>query len=97
MKNSRTNRREAVALRYDTDLDTAPRVTARGRGFIAERILEAARQHDIPIREEPDLLPLLAQVDLQDEIPPVLYRAVAEILAFVYEKEREFSARSGPR
>jgi len=91
MSRGKPKRREAVALRYNSEQDAAPRVTAKGQGFIADRILEAAKQHGIPVREEADLLPLLAQVDLQDEIPPALYRAVAEILAFVYAKEKEFA------
>jgi len=78
------SRREAVALRYEIGEDRAPRVTAKGRGVVAEKILEAARRHGVPVREDPDLLPLLARLDLYQEVPPALYRAVAEVLAFVY-------------
>lgn len=72
----------AVALRYEGR--GAPRVTAKGKGHTAERILELAREHDIPLREDPVLVELLAKVGLGDEIPPALYRAVAEVIAFAY-------------
>lgn len=72
----------AVALRYDGA--GAPRVTAKGRGEAAERILTLAREHRIPIREDPDLAALLSTVELGDEVPPALYRAVAEVIAFAY-------------
>ncbi|MFA7095206.1 MAG: EscU/YscU/HrcU family type III secretion system export apparatus switch protein [Gammaproteobacteria bacterium] len=72
----------AVALRYDGH--GAPRVTAKGRGCVAENILELARAHDIPLQEDPALAELLAKVDLGDEIPRALYHAVAEVIAFAY-------------
>ena len=72
----------AVALRYDGS--GAPRVSAKGRGEVAERILSIAREHRIPIRQDGNLLQLLALVELGDEVPPELYRAVAEVLAFAY-------------
>lgn len=72
----------AVALRYDGV--GAPRVTAKGRGEVAERILTLAREHGIPIREDPNLAVLLSTVELGDEVPPALYRAVAEVIAFAY-------------
>jgi flagellar biosynthesis protein len=72
----------AVALRYERDDLRAPRVTARGAGELAQRILALAQQHDVPVREDPDLLELLAACDLGAEIPPELYHAVAELLAF---------------
>lgn len=72
----------AVALRYDGK--RAPTVTAKGRGEIAERILESAHKHDVPLHEDPQLAALLARVELGDEIPEALYRAVAEVIAFAY-------------
>lgn len=72
----------AVALRYDGE--GAPRLTAKGHGETAERILALARRHGIPIQQDRALVELLAQVRLGEEIPPVLYAAVAELLAFVY-------------
>lgn len=72
----------AVALKYDGS--GAPRVTAKGGGQVAERIVELARQHDVPIQENAPLVQLLAQVELDAEIPPALYLAVAEVIAFAY-------------
>jgi flagellar biosynthesis protein len=75
---------QAVALRYRKELDRAPTVVAKGRGVIAERIREIAREHGIQVQEDSDLVELLAKVDLDREIPAELYAAVAEILAWVY-------------
>ncbi|NLN59111.1 MAG: EscU/YscU/HrcU family type III secretion system export apparatus switch protein [Deltaproteobacteria bacterium] len=74
----------AAALRYDPDRDAAPRLTAKGRGHVADRIIETAREHGIPIRNDPGLVEILSRLDLDDQIPVEVYRAVAEILAFVY-------------
>jgi flagellar biosynthesis protein len=71
-----------VALRYDGD--SAPRVIAKGKGHIAEEILNIALEHEIPLYEDPELVRLLAQLELGDEIPQALYLAVAEIIAFAY-------------
>ncbi|NLI82100.1 MAG: flagellar biosynthesis protein FlhB [Deltaproteobacteria bacterium] len=81
--------RKAAALKYRQQIDSAPRLVAKGRGAIADRILEAARQHNIPIEKDPVLVEVLCQLDLDQEIPPELYRAVAEILAYVYRTTRK--------
>lgn len=83
------NREKAVALRYREHEDRAPRVVAKGEGYIAERILETARQNGIPIYQDHDLLELLAQVDIDREIPSELYTAVAEILSWIYRANSE--------
>ena len=67
-------------------------VTAKGRGDVARRIVEVAQEHRIPIREDDALVRLLAQVDLGDEIPPELYLAVAQVIAFAYA----LSGKTGP-
>ncbi|MGR9092790.1 MAG: EscU/YscU/HrcU family type III secretion system export apparatus switch protein [Gammaproteobacteria bacterium] len=72
----------AVALKWNGR--GAPKVTAKGRGETATRILELAREHDIPLRHEHELLELLLLVDIDREIPQTLYIAVAEIIAFAY-------------
>ena len=77
-------RRRAVALRYDTQQDHAPRVTAKGAGLLAERIVSLAREHGVPVHEDPDLVTLLSKLDVNAEIPEDLYKAVAEVLAFIY-------------
>jgi flagellar biosynthesis protein len=76
--------KKAVALHYEADRQKAPQVTAKGRGLVAERIIELARAEGIPIQEEPELMDALIQLDFYEEIPSSLYQAVAEILAFVY-------------
>lgn len=76
--------KRVVALRYDTSMDTAPRVVAKGQRLVAERILEVAREHRVHVHEDPALLGLLSKLDINAEIPPELYNAVAEVLAFVY-------------
>jgi flagellar biosynthesis protein len=71
----------AVALHYDKT--GAPRVVAKGRGSIGEKIIEVAKAHDIPIEENEVLAGALSNVELGDEIPAELYKAVAEVLIFV--------------
>jgi len=71
-----------VALRYDGE--GAPRVTAKGSGYIAKEILAIAKEHNIPLYEDPGLIKLLSQLELGDEIPRSLYLAVAEVIAFAY-------------
>lgn len=82
-------RKRAVALRYDTSDDPAPRVIAKGEGVLAERILAIAEEEGIHVQEDPDLLGLLAKLEVNDTIPEELYRAVAEVLAFVYRLNRQ--------
>jgi flagellar biosynthesis protein len=71
----------AVALEYDGR--SAPRVTAKGRGEVAEKIIETARQHDVPVEENPLLAQALASVEIDDHIPEELYKAVAQVIGFV--------------
>src|SRR5512135_2290984 len=87
---------KAVALKYTPKVDRAPKVTAKGSGLIAEKIIELARQHKIPIREDPALVQILSQLDFRQEIPPSVYGVVAEILAFVYSINNRYGmARPG--
>ncbi|MBE3593865.1 MAG: flagellar biosynthesis protein FlhB [Candidatus Carbobacillus altaicus] len=79
----------AVALKYDMHFDEAPRVVAKGEGYIALKIRELSKQYNIPLVENPPLARSLFQmVPLGEPIPPSLFRAVAEVLAFVYRKKR---------
>ena len=71
--------RQVVALRYEPKRESAPKVVAKGRGYLADKILELAREHNIPIRQDRSLLQILSRLDLNDEIPPEIYKAVAEI------------------
>jgi flagellar biosynthesis protein len=75
---------KAVALRYDKDKEAAPRVIAKGRGDIAKKIIEIAEAHNLPRHEDKNLIQILEALELEAEIPAELYRAVAEVLAFVY-------------
>jgi len=77
----------AVALKWDGS--GAPRVTAKGRGETAQRILKLAQEHSIPLQHEQDLVELLLLVDLDREIPQNLYVAVAEVIAFAYSLTSE--------
>ena len=79
----RDERQEAVALAY-SGASAAPRVVAKGRGLIAETIIERAREAGVYVHESPELVGLLMQVDLDRQIPPQLYVAVAEVLAWAY-------------
>lgn len=76
------NKLKAIALRYDGD--AAPRITAKGDGAMAKRILAKAKEHHIPIEQNEELISLLAQVKLNEEIPRSLYIVVAQLLAFLY-------------
>lgn len=78
---------QAIALAYETG-DYAPKVVAKGRGLIAEQIIAKAKEHDVFVHESKDLVALLMQVDLDDHIPPELYLAIAEILAWLYRLEQ---------
>ena len=86
-------RPQAVALGYNPDHDDAPRVLASGQGRIAEQILAAARENNIPIREDPVLAAALATIELDAVIPPEVYAVVAEVLAYVYRVQKRSTAR----
>jgi len=77
--------KKAVALKYNKDKDRAPKVVAKGKGYIAEKIIEAARENNVPLYEDKNLSQVLEALDLNTETPPELYRAVAEVLAFIYK------------
>lgn len=80
-------RQRAVALAYQSG-QAAPKVVAKGRGLLAEMIIERAREAGVFVHESPEMVSLLMQVDLDQHIPPELYRAVAELLAFIYLLEK---------
>lgn len=85
----RYTRKEAVALSYDPEVSDAPKVIAKGKGKIAENILERAQEHNIPVQEDPSLLELLGQLNVNETIPEELYQAVSEVFAYVYRLDRE--------
>ena len=81
---------KAVALLYDQEKSDAPRVIASGRGVIAQKIIETARQAGIHIQEDPDLVEILSKVPVGKDIPVELYQTIAEILSFVYQINDKF-------
>lgn len=92
MKEKQTQRtsslKKAVALKYDPQHNEAPVVAAKGSGLLADRILELAREHEIPVQEDPALVEVLSKLDLDRQIPPELYHLVAEILSFIYRSDK---------
>ena len=78
--------KNAVALAY-SEIDAAPRVVAKGRGVLAEQIISRAHEAGVYVHESPELVSLLMQIDLDQRIPPQLYAAVAELLAWLYRLE----------
>ena len=80
---------KAVALKYRRDKDPAPRVVASGKGRTAQKIIELAKENGIHIHDDPDLVEVLSQLDLNEEIPPDLYIVVSELLAFVYSLNKK--------
>jgi flagellar biosynthesis protein len=87
--------KNAVALAY-SETDAAPRVVAKGRGILAEQIISRARDAGVYVHESPELVSLLMQIDLDQRIPPQLYVAVAELLAWLYRLESGIPAGNPP-
>jgi flagellar biosynthesis protein len=92
---SRETLQSAVALAY-RDGQNAPQVVAKGQGLIAEAIIARARECGIYVHESPELVGLLMKVDLDQHIPPQLYVAVAELLAWLYRLERARAPQQNP-
>lgn len=76
---------KAVALKYDREKRGAPKVVASGKGEVANNIIKLAQEHDIFIKKDADLVELLSKIELNKEIPPMLYKAVAEVFSFIYK------------
>ena len=86
--------KKAAALSYNKEKNSAPKLTAKGTGRTAENILETARQHNIPIQEDPSLAELLGKLEINAMIPEELYQAVAEVFAFIYQLDRQEAVRN---
>jgi len=86
MKNTR---KKAVALKYDDKTQQAPLVSAKGEGSVAENIIKIAKQNEIPIQEDKDLVEMLSKIELNKEIPSNLYKAVAEVFSFIYKYSKK--------
>jgi flagellar biosynthesis protein len=89
-------RKQAAALSYEAG-DTAPRVVASGHGHIAESIIAAAAEAGVPIKSDPALARALASLDLGEEVPEAMYRAVAETLAWAYKLDAQTASRQAER
>jgi flagellar biosynthesis protein len=89
-RENKSRYRKAVSLKYETPAQEAPIVTSKGQGFIADKIISLAKKHRIPIKEDPDLVQLLAQLDIGQQIPSSVYQVVAEIFAFIYHLNRKY-------
>lgn len=76
--------KKVAALKYDQATNMAPRVVAKGKGHIAEQIVQVARENDVPLLEDRNLANVLEAMELESEIPPELYRVIAEVLVFIY-------------
>ncbi|MFD2704823.1 EscU/YscU/HrcU family type III secretion system export apparatus switch protein [Salibacterium lacus] len=92
MSGNQHPRRSAVALGYQAQSEQAPSVKAKGRGLIAEEIIERARENNIPVQEDPSLVELLSQLEINQSIPPELYEVVAEVFAFLYRVDQHSSS-----
>ncbi|MCW8915292.1 MAG: EscU/YscU/HrcU family type III secretion system export apparatus switch protein [Magnetovibrio sp.] len=92
-----TGEEVAVALTYSPVSDQAPRVVAKGQGWLARQIIEVAEANGVEIRSDSDLALLLAQVDVDSEIPLEAFTVVAEMLSYIYEKNKEWPDGMGPK
>ena len=76
-------------LGYNKERDNAPKILASGKGELANNIIQAAKEHNIPIKEDKDLVEILSKIDINQEIPPNLYKAVAEVFSFLYRTTKD--------
>ncbi|HJE03132.1 Flagellar biosynthetic protein FlhB [Aliarcobacter thereius] len=85
--------KKAVALEYEKGVDIAPKVIAKAKGEAAKNIIKIANENQIPIKKDEDLVELLSQIDIDKEIPSSMYKAVAEVFAFIYDLSNEKKGR----
>ena len=86
-------RPKAAALRYEKGKDSSPRLVAKGQGHIAAKILQLAKDNQIPVHEDPALIEILSKMNLEEQIPGDCYRVVAEILAWIYKAQLQATAK----
>ena len=87
-------RPKAAALRYEKGKDSAPRLVAKGQGHIAAKILQLAKDNQIPVHEDPALIEILSKMNLDEQIPGDCYRVVAEILAWIYKAQLQATGKT---
>jgi len=80
---------KAVALKYDAQKSSAPKVTAKGEGFTAQTIIKIAQENGIPIKKDEDLVEMLSKLDIDKEVPEQMYKAIAEVFSFIYNITKE--------
>ena len=90
IKNKPYKVKSAISLEYQKEINSAPKITAKGEGWVAEKIIEIAQERNIPIRKDKDLLNLLSEIDVGREVPESLYKVVAELLAWVYQLNKNY-------
>lgn len=95
VKNARKEVKHAAALQYMPGRDNAPKIIATGRGEVAERIVEKAKEHDVPVYQDKNLAKTLSALGIGDEIPPEIYEVVAEILIFVGNVDKSYGEKYG--
>lgn len=88
---------QAVAVKYDAGKDTAPKIIAKGRSLVANRILAEAKKHGVPVYQNKSLVNMLMALEIDREIPPELYKSIAEILAHVYRLDKSVGSRGDKR
>ena len=81
--------KKAVVLKYDREKSAAPKVVAKGKGYLAEKIVQTAQDSGVPLKENSDLINYLMGLELHEEIPPELYALAAEILSFIYRANQD--------
>jgi len=86
-----SNKRQAIALKWNPKIDATPNVSATGTGALADEIIRLAKEHNIPIREDRDLVQILSLLDIGEAIPAEIHTAIAEILAFIYWTNQKHS------
>ncbi|MDH7576788.1 MAG: EscU/YscU/HrcU family type III secretion system export apparatus switch protein [Bacillota bacterium] len=96
VKEKQVSLKQAVALSYRKNQDQAPRIVATGKGEVAERMIIEARKYEVPLYKDPELVSLLAKLPLGAEIPPELYRAVAEVFLFIYQLDQKARSSKKP-
>lgn len=80
--------KRAIALSYDQKSEHAPKVSATGKGYVAEQIIEKAREASVPIQEDPNLIELLGELNINEKIPEELYQVVAEVFSYIYHVDK---------
>lgn len=87
-RENNSSNKEAIALTYNPKMEAPPRVAAKGRGLVAENFLAKAKEHNVPVQEDPTLVELLRKLDINASIPEELFQAVAEVFSFIYRADQ---------